>query len=815
MNGMMRLMWTYLYRCQESLQIVTTRLDGILKHFFPATRMNVYPSDESLSPFILIVHFILSRHFDFGRELTLSLLQEQPLRSAVQSQSNVTHLLTPERTHIALEAILMSLSLVEKEQPHPTWPSNCDFSTLPSSEDYETSAEFCPPSFMTKPGMAEFFERCGTTVSTITTACAKNVGRMSIFDEQYSLTRINSAYDEMSNFVVRHHPEASVAYPTNLAGQINLLHTCFSSWPRCLHPSLAVNEAIDMLIRAIIHVEPAVGEAASNALLRIANDPQHLTRVMSRFSAFLFAPKHMQNETNGTRLPFESTRLLTRWFEIVELWAGLIMKSTGDDGLSPSAKPVDGLNAQFLNIQAASLFLLSSEGRTSRQIAVKLVKLLQSVVRYFRRQPTSPLEEATENAFRLLETLTVVDTAQPYLDGLNEILDSTQYAWLPQWRKSKLSSSLLQVAEGDTAKDKHIWRTVYPLVIRASMHSNMSVLMLCRDSWIAATLRYHTTITNISGITNISQPPQSHRSPAVTSREREKLIDEYRMTIDQWHVWVKLACCTASAHVDIRSVNQHSRSPSDIMHDKEVSMTSTRCLFRHLIPFLDSEHSIFRDVAVLCISSFPAEAYKELLEDLGSFATRHCYVDTTRSQMSPVSGRRSRRQDRLYLAVAHIYHLTAHHLKDQRGIARQDSLTNILKFVRHTQTFLSSPDVRRDWQQQRLRRFFCGIVERVFDGLASLQSSDRFIPTNMHLTLYRLCEEWCQCGTQSDRVKQRLISMQTDATVGYMDPQQKALAIEKFQTETRLLSHAAVGAMASLCVSLDRFRVQICGQTHV
>jgi hypothetical protein len=125
----------------------------------------------------------------------------------------------------------------------------------------------------------------------------------------------------------------------------------------------------------------------------------------------------------------------------------------------------------------------------------------------------------------------------------------------------------------------------------------------------------------------------------------------------------------------------------------------------------------------------------------------------------------------------------------------------VLKFVRHTQAFLSAAGVRQDWQQQRLRRYFCGIVERLFDGLATLQSSDRFISPNMHLTLYRLCEDWCQSGNQSDRVKQQLIEMQTSATTGFSDPQQKASAIAQFQTETKLLSHAAIGAMASLLVS--------------
>ncbi|EEB87479.1 hypothetical protein MPER_15157, partial [Moniliophthora perniciosa FA553] len=129
---------------------------------------------------------------------------------------------------------------------------------------------------------------------------------------------------------------------------------------------------------------------------------------------------------------------------------------------------------------------------------------------------------------------------------------------------------------------------------------------------------------------------------------------------------------------------------------------------------------------------------------------------------------------------------------------RQAALANVLKFVRNTQTFLTTPETRDNHTLQLLRRYFCGTVERLFDGLATLKDSDRFIPPNMHLTLYRLCEEWCQFGPQSESVKQRLIYMEK-AVVAEAPHNGTSDALEHFREETLLLSYAAVGAMSTLC----------------
>ena len=103
---------------------------------------------------------------------------------------------------------------------------------------------------------------------------------------------------------------------------------------------------------------------------------------------------------------------------------------------------------------------------------------------------------------------------------------------------------------------------------------------------------------------------------------------------------------------------------------------------------------------------------------------------------------------------------------------------------------------------QRLRRYFCGTIERLFDALATLKDSDRFIPPSLYLALYIMCEEWCQLGRQSEDVKRRLVAMQTMAARSYTDAPAQAEAIQIFQTETRGLSNAAVGAMAAVIVSV-------------
>ncbi|KAH7909870.1 cell morphogenesis N-terminal-domain-containing protein, partial [Hygrophoropsis aurantiaca] len=325
MNGMVRLIWTYLYRCQEPSSTSTAKLDTLLKHFFPNGRALIFPHEEHLEPFICVVHFVLSRYFEFGRDFCLELLQESSLNA---SATTIANLPAPERFAISIQAILLTLHAIEREEPTPTWPSSVDFSAVPSWDDYPSSSEILPANFVPKPGIEAFFERYGAVITIVVKFCSSAVGEMSVFDEQWALARYNAAYEEAHSMVIRRHPEGSVAYPNQLVSQISMLQTCFQSWPRCLHSSLPLADAVDMLVRGVIHVEPRVGEIAAAALRRFMASNQYAETVLRRFTMYLFDPAHIVSEGTGARIMIESARLLNLWVSLVEGWINGILQRT-------------------------------------------------------------------------------------------------------------------------------------------------------------------------------------------------------------------------------------------------------------------------------------------------------------------------------------------------------------------------------------------------------------------------------------------------------------------------------------------------------
>ncbi|KAF7294754.1 hypothetical protein MIND_01012800 [Mycena indigotica] len=818
MNGMIRLLWTYLYRCQESASTTQTKLDTLLRHFFPANRVAVYPVDDHLEPFIYITHFVLSRHFDFGRDFCLELMQEP----AISQSGTLSNQLAPERTAIAIQAILLSIHGIEKDSPTPTWPSSNDFTAFPSWEDYPSSSEFIPPAFLAKPGMQGFFDRCGSALVTIATTCNSSVGHMSIFDEQWSYARINPAYEESHNYAIRHHPEGGrVAYPNSLVPQISMLQTCFQSWPRCLHPNLPMTDAVDMLVRGVIHIEPLVGEVATAALKRFMSDSTAGTIVIGRLTHFLFDPQHIAREGSGLKLLINSASLLNLWHKLVETWVNDLLGRTPESLAEDEAAILDCCNG----VESGALFLLSSEAWFIHSLGCKVIRLLGQLVAKFSSDPLSPSDPPV-SFLPLVELLQGKGGNKSYLKGFEELLDKPDIARLDQWVQSKRIDIPLRIAESSNEHDRKIWHHLFPIFMRICMeHSHSSIISL-RDTVVAAVNKYHPTISHVAGLSSRSPAGLTNRTPGTVEKDGPRLVRDNKIHIDQWHVWVKILCSTATLSESHRAAmtqigRDHSRAPSDMNFERE-RLSTTRGLFRYLTPFLDSEYTPFRDAAVLCISAFPAGGYSQLLDDLSLLAGRQFY-DDPRSKAGPTLtvdqniltprqfheekfrptaaaiGDRTRRQERLYSAVARIYYLTAHYLQLQRSAGRQAALANVLKFVRNTQAFLTAADMRDNYSLQRLRRYFCGTVERLFDGLAGLTDSDRFIPPNMHLSLYRLCEEWCQFGPQAEGVKQRFILMQRAAASPSSVDLDSSQSATRFQTETLLLSQASVGALASLC----------------
>ncbi|KAI6165896.1 cell morphogenesis C-terminal-domain-containing protein [Pisolithus thermaeus] len=742
---------------------VQAKLDALLKQLFPPGRALVYPNTSNLA---VISAWIFYR--------------------------NRPAFWRPERVIVSVQAALLTLHAMEREDSTPTWPTSSDFSVVPSWDDYPSSSNSLPPTLLSKPGVQDFCERLGMAISAIAQACFKGVGRMSAFDEQWALSRLSAtsggtSFEESHSVVIRRHPEGAVAYPSQLVSQMSILQSCFQSWPRCLHlPSLSLSDAVDMLVRGVIHVEPRVGEAACAALRRLMKDARYSLIVLKCFTTFLFDPRSLEREMAGVRMVLESTRLLNLWTSIVDNW---ISGLTHGKKLDAVGSELQAVATQARDIATGALFLLSYELSSVRCTGVKLVRSLQALF---------PVLASSDTSSASTQFSTLFQHSVHNLQGFDEHLDRAELDRLQQWKRSGKPDVLLRIADSSNDKDRRIWRHIYPSFIRSSQSLASHLVSDCRAIIEAAVSRYHPAMLQLAGISGSSI--RSQFSSRSSEKDGHKLIKENAQLIDQWHVWIKILSSTVAVSEGrpamVHAGREHSRAPSDTGFERERTSTS-RNLFRHLTPFLDSDYAPFRDAAVLSISSFPPEAYSQLLEDLNSFASRQFYDEIRPKSGSSGWTGRSRRQTRLHSAVARIYYLTSPHLQHPNLVAKPDALSHALKFVRNTQAFLVVPENRENYAHQRLRRYFCGLVERLFDALAALPDSDRFTPPNIHVTLYRLVEEWCQYGPQSESVKQRFILMQRAAIAANNDPHTEVT--ERFQNETKLLSNAAIGALAALC----------------
>ncbi|KAG2362060.1 hypothetical protein BDR07DRAFT_1074062 [Suillus spraguei] len=214
------------------------------------------------------------------------------------SISNLMGILAPQP--VPARAILSISNTFEREEWAPTWPSGVDFTAVPSWDDYPSSSDGLSAAVVSGHGVQELLDRYGAIIT-------------------WSLSRFNSVHEESHNIVICRRPEGSFAYSNHLVTQISMLQTYLQSWLRRLHASLPLTDAIDILIRGIIHIEPRIGEAVGAASRRFVTDKRYYgPAVLRHFTTFLFDPAYVGREGTGARLVLKSTRLLNFRISLVE-----------------------------------------------------------------------------------------------------------------------------------------------------------------------------------------------------------------------------------------------------------------------------------------------------------------------------------------------------------------------------------------------------------------------------------------------------------------------------------------------------------------
>ncbi|KAJ2498637.1 Cell morphogenesis protein PAG1 [Coemansia sp. RSA 1972] len=184
-----------------------------------------------------------------------------------------------------------------------------------------------------------------------------------------------------------------------------------------------------------------------------------------------------------------------------------------------------------------------------------------------------------------------------------------------------------------------------------------------------------------------------------------------------------------------------------------------------------------------------------------------------------------RRRRLLRLSLAQIYKQVSRQLdaSDHNGRALwqdEQTMAQLVAYVRETKTFLSESSVQWEWEHQPLRAHFCGLVEGLYYFISSdvyaepvgtdsavknsarrpHTASSMFTPETRN-GLYQLFGRWCSLGRHAEagrEAQMRMIGMAVDQI---KDSGERGAMTLVLEGERRLLERSALRAMAVLCRS--------------
>src|SRR5699024_6638112 len=121
---------------------------------------------------------------------------------------------------------------------------------------------------------------------------------------------------------------------------------------------------------------------------------------------------------------------------------------------------------------------------------------------------------------------------------------------------------------------------------------------------------------------------------------------------------------------------------------------------------------------------------------------------------------------------------------------------NLVTYTKDLRIFLSDSEVQNDWEFQRLRFHYCGLMEELFEGITRTQDSSRWIPFESRKSAFSLMEDWCGYSPNQSQISQKEEHMRRIVHHGTSELRNPAAAM---QIEKKNLRAAALRAIASPC----------------
>ncbi|KAG5367747.1 Cell polarity protein [Yarrowia sp. C11] len=786
-----RLLWVYVFRCSESLNHTTKRLEGITRQMFPAGSKKGWASLEPaiLHPTIQVLRFMGFSNPSYTVDQILYQLMHTQL---LQGSASVgLESLCPERLIIGMKAYMFMLYDYEQDQK-PPFLTDESLHQVVSSHSYVEG-----PFHRQKTTLLEEFH---DTFSQI-------LGKLFYLCDTYFSTNkeedVKRSYQLPSAktpIAVSFHFGANDSTTLNRGAFLDLLCYTIECIPWCPPSNLKFSKLLEMLCRNTLSVAP-VSQAASNALKKFVVSGKEGKSVIEVFAKFMFSFE--QQNFCSTEFPATATdrfeSLLKLYVTLLELWLDAI-KSKNDDSVD-----FNSVWAVVEEVESNGLFFLCSQNRNVRHLALKILRLTVSfdeVLSGVSGSRVISLLDSTSANDLLTKATPPIELNNPEKTRLGKLT-------------SKNKASLAQLSDSDYGVDTSIWLKVFPCFMQQCFVAYPMPVALFRNIVCLRLVQMHDAV--------VSFAEQQTSGPHSFSL-RHPMRNQAEMLIEQWQIYLIVACCTLTLTDDKSTVD--SGVPTAASHNRKRSVprvpasqqkiTSAKSVFRMVIPLMTVEHRLIRDSIIAGLSCINVNIYGSLLECLQACVgnwkeerRRLRQLSHHRRTSSEVSN-----PDTLIIEVTRILRLTAHFIQNDDILKDEWILEFLSSYIKDMKAFLSLPEVQVEWDYQRLRRYFCGFLETVYLGIIKTPNPARWLPFEGRISCFTVIEEWCGHGQHWALSKDREMQMRRVVLGRSRESKDQSMIVASMELERRKLELAALSCMAVLCSGPAVQAVESNGETR-
>lgn len=824
LQAICRLVWTYLARISEPSTSAIRKLEDVVKAILPSGKKSYLSNDPTFSePIIEIIRIIGSRHREFCfRSIVFPLINSDLFVSGKETKIEQ---LEPEKMVIGIKAFLRVMADLERTEhglpPFPRFATGglaIDSHTIPgvwhssqpSGGPNSTLAHDDDP--LSRPfntaklddSTKEVYGRFCEILGNITLICDNAFGGQVVLDEKFGTLTPKTPLTDTFTFSRR---DEHVGLAEHRQGFYELLHVAVQALPRCLYVHIPLHRLINLLCTGTAHVSSNIAFSSTNSLKSIARQSlaQPVTMGFARF-IFNFDARYSTMSDEGMLGPGHIESTLRLYVELLQIWIEEIKRkskdaateTTEDGSIGSRGIQLDLTSVEALveEVESHGIFFLCSQSRRVRSFAVKVLKIVTEF--------DTALGRERSRIIHILE-----GDSQRVMDINDDQLTVAERSRLQKGkRKSAETNILVELCSSDVSYDVTLWLKLFPNIIRLSLELCAFAVTQGRESCCIRLLQMHESITKLADTRGLHTLGIGHH----TAQSNRFGTAPPEIIIEQWKLYLIMACTTmTNAGAQTQSQldksqhekTQHARNISRGVQQGHEKISSARQLFSNIIPLLQAGQSSIRDAIVIALGSININLYRTLLESL-QYAVTTCKEEAKQRigthQRTGSNPRRNPNTDRLRTEVAQVYRLTARFLHEPAVLQDDWILNNLSTYTKDLMIFLNDAEIQNDWECQKLRRQYCGLLEELFDGINRTADPSRYMAFESRKSAFALMEDWCGYSPNQSQIAQREDNWQL-ALEHQHDTREKTNVTAAMEIEKRNLKTAALSAMAALCVS--------------